>query len=114
MQFVDQLLQLLRQGIAAIFGFIEAIWIWAADQISAVPWSDFGQLQLWQQVVLVLAAGAVVYLLYRAIRELLDAGKKVLDAFVTLLSVLVNTLIPAILAGVIAAGAAWVVNNVIF
>jgi hypothetical protein len=114
MQFIDQLLQLLRQGLAAIFRFIDTIWQWAIDQVSAVPWSEFGQLQLWQQVLLVLTAGAVVYLLYRAIRELLDAGKKLLDAFVTLLSVLVNTLIPAILAGLIAAGGAWVVNNVAF
>lgn len=112
MQFVDQLLDLLRQGLAAIFSFIDAIWRWAAAQISGVPWSEFGLLMLWQQVLLVITAAAVIYLLYRAIRELLDAGKKVLDAFVTLLSVLVNTLVPAILAGLIAAGGAWVVNNI--
>ena len=114
MQFVDQLLQLLRQGLSAIFGFIDAIWSWALDQVGAVPWTQFGQLLLWQQVLLVLTGGAVIYLLYRAIRELLDAGKKLLDAFVTLLSVLVNTLVPAILAGLVAAGGAWVVNNVAF
>lgn len=114
MQFVDQLLQLLRQGLAAIFRFIDAIWTWALQQINAVPWTEFGQLFLWQQVLLVLTGGAVIYLLYRAIRELLDAGKKLLDAFVTLLSVMVNTLVPAILAGLVAAGGAWVVNNIAF
>ncbi len=114
MQFVDQLLQLLRQGLAAIFSFIDAIWRWAAGQIGAVPWTEFGQLLLWQQILLVLTGAVVVYLLYRAIRELLDAGKKLLDAFVTLLSVLVNTLVPAILAGLAAAGGAWVVNNISF
>lgn len=114
MQFVDQLLQLLRQGLAAIFAFINTIWDWAIAQIDAVPWMEFGQLLLWQQILLVLTGGAVVYLLYRAIRELLDAGKKLLDAFVTLLSVLINTLVPAILAGLIAAGGAWIVTNISF
>jgi hypothetical protein len=114
MPFVDQLLQLLRQGLAAIFGFIDSIWGWASTQIQAVPWTEFGQLLLWQQVLLVITGAAVVYLLYRAIRELLDAGKKLLDAFVTLLSVLVNTLVPAALAGLVAAGGAWIVNNVAF
>ncbi|MBX2805885.1 MAG: hypothetical protein KTR19_07930 [Hyphomicrobiales bacterium] len=112
MQFVDQLLQLLRQGLAAIFRFIDTVWTWVADQVNAVPWLQFGELLLWQQVLLVITGIAVVYLVYRSIKELLDAAKKLFDAFVTLLSVLVSTLIPAILAGLIAAGGAWIVNNV--
>jgi hypothetical protein len=114
MQFIDQLLQFLRQGLAAIFRFIELIWRWSVEQILSVPWDALGNLPLWKQLLLVLTAGAVIYLLYRAIRELLEAGEKALSAFATLLSVLIKTLPPALLAGLAAAAGAWVVNNVSF
>jgi hypothetical protein len=51
---------------------------------------------------------------YKAIRELLEAGQKALAAVATLLSVLIKTLPPAILAGLAAAAGAWAVNNVNF
>ncbi len=114
MQFLDQLLQFLRQGLSAVFRFIEVIWRWSVDQILSVPWGALGDLPLWKQLLLILTAGAVVYLLYKAIRELLEAGEKALSAFATLLSVLIKTLPPAILAGLAAAAGAWVVNNITF
>lgn len=112
MQLVDQLLQLLRQGLAVIIRYIDQIWSWAILQVESVPWTEFGQLLLWQQVLLVLTGGAVIYLFYTAIKELLDAGKRLFDAIATLFSVLISTLVPAILAGLVAAGGAWVVNNI--
>lgn len=114
MQFVDQLLQFLRQGLSAIFRFIEMIWRWSAEQILSVPWGALGDLPLWKQLLLVVTAGVVIYLLYKAIRELLEAGQKALAAVATLLSVLIKTLPPAILAGLAAAAGAWAVNNVNF
>jgi hypothetical protein len=114
MQFVDQLLQFLRQGLAAIFNFIETIWRWSARQILDVPWNALGELPLWKQLLLVVTAAAVIYLLYKAIRELLEAGEKALSAFATLLSVLIKTLPPALLAGLAAAAGAWAVNNINF
>jgi len=114
MEIIDQLLNFLRDGLAAIFSFIELIWRWAADQIFSVPWGGLGDLPIWKQLLLVVIAAAVIYFLYRAIRELLDAGEKALAAFATLLTVLVKTLPPAILAGLAAAGGAWVINNISF
>lgn len=114
MQFVDQLLQFLRQGLSAIFRFIEIIWRWSIEQILSVPWEALGDLPLWKILLLVLTAGVVIYFLYRSIRELLDAGEKALMAFATLLTVLIKTLPPALLAGLAAAGGAWVVNNINF
>ncbi len=114
MQFIDQLLNFLRQGLAAIFQFIETIWRWTVNQILSVPWDTLGELDLWKQLLLVIVAGVVIYLLYRAARELLDAGEKVLSAFAALLTVFVRTLPPILLAGLAAAGGAWVVNNVSF
>lgn len=112
MQFLNQLLQLLQQGVNAIFQFVRQIWGWAAEQILAVPWENLGNLPLWKIILLVLVAGAIVYLLYKSVRELIEAGQKVLAAFATLLGVLVQTLLPVLLAGITAAAGAWVVNNV--
>lgn len=114
MQFVDQLLDFLRQGITAIFRFIETIWRWSVEQILQVPWGALGDLTLWKQLLLVIIAGGVIYLLYRAAMELLEAGEKALAAFATLLTVFVRTLPPILLAGVVAAVGAWIVNNVAF
>ena len=111
MQFVNQLLQLLQQGIATIFRFITMIWQWTITQISAVQWTRLEHPSLLKAILFVLVAAAVVYLLYRAGKELLDAGQKLLNAFVTLLTVFVKTLPYILLAGIAAAAAAWIVNN---
>lgn len=114
MQFIDQLLAFLRQGLAAIFRFVELIWRWSVDQILSVPWRALGEIALWKQLLLIVTAGVVIYFLYKAIKELLEAGEKALAAFATLLSVFIKTLPPILLAGLAAAAGAWVVNNVNF
>jgi hypothetical protein len=114
MQFIDQLLNFLRTGLSAIFRFVETIWRWSVQQIFGVPWNSLGDLPLWKQLLLVVVAGVVLYFLYKAIKELLDAGEKALAAFATLLTVFVKTLPPILLAGIAAAAGAWVVNNVTF
>jgi phage-related protein len=111
MQFFNQLLQFLQQGIAAIFRFVQMIWQWAVSQISSlmqVSWQDWA---LWKQVLLVLVIGGVVWALYKAARELWDAGERILTAFAALLGVLVKTLPSVALAGLIALGGVWVLNN---
>ena len=110
-QVFDQLLKLLQQGIAAIFHFVQLIWTWSVDQISklmSVPWQEW---PLWKQVLLVLIIAGVLWALYRAGRELLEAGAAVLAAFAGLLGVLVQTLPHVFLAGVIALGGVWLVNH---
>jgi phage-related protein len=114
MQLIDQLLNFIRQGLSAVFRFIELVWRWSVEQILSVPWGALGDLPLWKQLLLVIVAAAVIYLLYRAIRELLDAGEKALVAIATLLTVMIKTLPPAILAGLAAAAGAYVINNVNF
>ncbi len=75
MQFLNQLLQLLQQGLATIFRFIGMIWQWTITQISAVPWDRLDQLSLLKAILLIVIGIGVVYLLYRAGRELLEAGR---------------------------------------
>jgi hypothetical protein len=112
MQFLNQLLQLLQQGLAAIFRFIGLIWQWTITQISAVPWNRLNDLPTLKVVLLIIIGVVVIYLLYRAAMELLEAGEKLLAAFVTLLTVFVRTLPYILIAGVAAAGGAWVINHV--
>jgi len=110
-QVFDQLLKFLQQGIAAIFRFTELIWTWSVDQISrlmSVPWWEW---PLWKQLLLVLIVAGVIWSLYRAGRELLEAGAAILAAFAGLLAVLVQTLPHVFLAGVIALGGVWLVNH---
>jgi len=110
-QVFDQLLKFLQEGIAAIFHFTQLIWTWSVDQISklmAVPWQDW---PIWKQVLLVLILGGVIWALYRAGRELLDAGAAILAAFARLLGALVQTLPHVFIAGVIALGGVWLVNH---
>ena len=110
-QMFDQLLKFLQQGISAIFRFVELIWTWSVGQISklvAVPWPEW---PLWKQVLLVLILAGVLWALYRAGWELLEAGAAILAAFAGLLGVLVQTLPQVFLAGVIALGGVWLVNH---
>jgi hypothetical protein len=110
-QVFDQLLKFLQEGIAAIFHFVQLIWTWSVDQISklmSVPWQDW---PLWKQVLLVLIVAGGIWALFRAGRELLEAGAAILAAFAGLLAVLVQTLPHVFLAGVIALGGVWLVNH---
>jgi hypothetical protein len=110
-QMFNQLLQFLQQGIAAIFRFVQLIWSWSVDQISRllqVPWQDW---PLWKQLLLVIVIGAVAYALFQAAKELWAAGERILSAFATLLGVLVRTLPRVLVAGIVALGGVWVLNN---
>jgi hypothetical protein len=112
MQFFNQLLQFLQQGIAAIFKFVQLIWTWSVGQIGGlthVPWQSW---PLWKQFLLAVVVGGVVWALYRAAKELWEAGERILAAFAALLGVLVRTLPSVITAGLIALGGVWVLNNV--
>ena len=113
-QVFNQLLDFLRQGIAAIFKFVQLIWSWSVDQITHVvnaPWQNW---PLWKQILLALVAAGVVYALYRAAMELWEAGERILAAFAGLLAALVRTLPSILAAGVIALGGLWVINALHF
>jgi hypothetical protein len=111
-QIFDQFLQFLQQGIAAIFRFVQIIWTWSADQIGKivkVPWDSW---PLWKQILLVIVIGAVAYLLFIAARQLWAAGIRVLTAFGSLLFAFIVTLPTILIAGVVALGGLWAINNI--
>jgi hypothetical protein len=113
-QFFDQLLHLLQQGIAAIFRFVQIIWTWSIDQITRVfqaPWDSW---LLWKQILLVLVLVAVTFVVFKAGIKLWQAGVSVLRAVASLLVALVMTLPEILVAGAIALGGLWAINNLSF
>lgn len=113
-QFFNQFVQFVQQGIAAIFRFVQLIWTWSVGQISTlvqVPWQSW---PLWKLILLALIIGGVAWALYKAAKELWEAGERILGAFATLLGVLVRTLPRVLIAGLIALGGVWLLNNLDF
>ncbi len=110
-QIFTQLLQFLQEGISAIFRFVRLIWTWSIDQITNIMQVPWGEWPLWKQILLVLVAAAVIWTLYKAAQDLWEAGEKILSAFATLLAVLVRTLPRVLVAGLIALGGVWLINN---
>jgi hypothetical protein len=111
MQIINQLVQFLQQGIAAIFKLIQLVWTWSIGQISQVTQAPWQSWPLWKQVLLVLVLAAVVFALFKVAKELWEAGERVLAAFATLLAVFVKTLPQVVVAGLIALGGLWLINN---
>jgi len=72
------------------------------------PWENW---PLWKQILLVILVAAVAYALFIAAKELWEAAVRVLSAFAAFLAALVVTLPTILIAGVIAVGGLWVINN---
>ncbi len=111
-QFINQLVQFLQQGIAAIFRFVQLVWTWSFGQMVQIFQSDWQSLPAWKLVVLAMVVIAIVYVLYKAVLQLWAAAEKVLLAFVALLSVIITILPFVLIAGLMAAGGGWVIQNV--
>lgn len=109
---LDDLLGFLEDGIVALFHFVRVLLEWSLEQILSVPWRHLGYLPAWKIVVISVIGVLVVMILWRVLREFYEAGEKAAVAFVVLLSVFLRTLPAMLLAGVVAAAGAWVINNV--
>ena len=110
-QIFNQLLQFVQQGVAAIFKFIQLVWSWSVDQVSILMSVSWQSWPLWKQLLLVVIALAVAYALFSVAMQLFEAGSRILTAFATLLIAFVNTLPSVLVAGIIALGGVWLLNN---
>ena len=111
-QIINQIIQFLQQGVAAIFKFLQLVWTWSFGQIVTIFQSDWQALPVWKIVLLVVVLGAVVYLLYKAAVQLWEAAVSVFKAFVGLLSAFVLVLPYVLIAGLIAFAGAWLIRTV--
>lgn len=110
-QIFKQIVQFVQEGISAIFRFVQLVWTWSIGQIERVieaPWQSW---PLWKQLLLVLVAAAVIWALYKAAKELWESAERTLGAFAGMLGVLVKTLPRVLVAGLIALGGVWLINN---
>jgi hypothetical protein len=107
----DQWLQFLADGLAWMVGFIQAVWAWTNDQIvrlTQAPWESW---PLWKQILFIIVAGAVIYTLFIAARQLWWATLNVVTAVASFVGTLIVTLPTILLAGAIALAGLWIINN---
>ena len=110
-RFFDLLVQFVQQGIVAIFRFVQFVWIWSIGQITTLlqaPWQEWTYPKRAALVFIIVAVGYVLYWVYK---DLWTAGQTIIGAFGTLLSVLIRTLPRILIAGLIALGGVWLLNN---
>jgi hypothetical protein len=110
-RFFDLLLQFVQQGIAAIFRFVQFIWLWSMGQITTLlqaPWQEWSYPKRAALVLIIVVVGYVLYWVYK---DLWAAGQTIVGAFGTLLTVLIRTLPRILIAGLIALGGVWLLNN---
>lgn len=113
-QIINQVIQFLQQGIAAVFKFLQLVWTWSFGQIVAVFQSDWQALPIWKIVVLIIVLAAIAYVLYRAALVLWAAIEALFKAFVALLLAFVSVLPQIVIAGLIAFAGGWIIHNVNF
>jgi hypothetical protein len=113
-QIIDQIVNLLQQGIAAIFKFVDLVWRWSFGQMFDIFQSNWQALPIWKIAILVAAVIAIIYVLYRGFFQLWKAAEQIFKAFVDLLMVIVSLLPYVLIAGIIAAGASYVIQHVNF
>jgi hypothetical protein len=110
----DQLVQVVQQGVGAVFRFVQLVWGWSIDQVSTLLHSPWEEWSLAKRAALGLVFGILVYVLYTTAKDLWAAGQTILGAFGTLLNVVIRTLPKVLLAGLIALASAWLLNNLDF
>ncbi len=111
-QIINQVVQFLQQGVAAIFRFLQLVWTWSFGQIIAVFQSNWQALPVWKIIVLVVVLAAVAYLLYKAAVQIWEAAVAVFRAFVTLLSAFVLVLPYILIAGLVSFAGGWLIHTV--
>jgi Na+/H+-dicarboxylate symporter len=109
---VGQFLGLLHQGILALLNLLKFVWAWSFGEIVKIfnsPWQNW---IWWKQAILLAVVLGIVWALYKAARELWDAGEKLLTAFIGVLRVLIAVLPYVVIAGLIAFGGAQVLTRI--
>jgi hypothetical protein len=109
MEFLNQVLGYLQKGLDAVIGVVKQAWSFCIDQIQHLLSNH--PTSIGEILLLVVAGGVIIYLLYAAVKHVLDASHKVLVAIGTLLGVVIQTVLPVVIAGLVAGGAAYVVNT---
>src|SRR5262245_27609126 len=113
-QFFDVFVEFVREAIGAIFRFVAAVWMWAAEQLTrllSMPWHDW---PIWRVILLAVMIYGLGWYLWKSLKELWDASKKTLAALGTMMGVLIKTLPQIVLAGLLALAGVWLLTALDF
>ena len=111
---LGEVIEFITWGLGWILHFLFLIFEFAVKQISTLVDSlpnNLDQLDTIQKVLLAVIAAVIIYLIYYFLRDVVVAIKEVLVAIVSLLTAIVQNLPQVLVAGVLAAGASWLFNN---
>ena len=104
---LDNIVTLLQQGIAVVADFIRLIWSWSFGQMLTIFESDWHALPFGKQIVFGLSALVIALILFRALTH-------IWGAIVGLLSAILTVLPHIAIAGLVAFGGSWIIQNVAF
>ena len=111
-KIVKDVVDLLKQGINAVFDFLALVWSWSFGQVVEVFQSDPQSLPIWKLIVLVIVVGAIAYVFYKAGSELWAATLAVFHSFIALFGAFVSVVPYVIVAGLVAFAGGYVIKNV--
>lgn len=114
MDFINDLLGFLEATFLGIFHFIGMLIFWSVAQIAAVPWGALSYLPVWKIMLISTITALLLLYMYRMMWAFWEAGEKALAAIILLTTVFIRSLPLIVIAGLVAAASAWVVNNVNF
>jgi len=109
---LNQLLQFIQNGVAAVFRFIAQIWAWAIGEIIRVLNVPFTSLSVWKWVVIVATIAGAGWFFYKAGKHLWDTFYKLLVAFADAVRALVVSLPNAVIGGLIILAGLWVMGKI--
>lgn len=109
---VAQIVDLIKQGIDALVDFLALVWNWSFGEIYTIFQSDWQALPVWKMIVLGVVVVAIAFAIYKAARELWDAGVSLVKALVAMVFAFVTVLPYVVVAGVLAFGGGYVIKNV--
>lgn len=114
MDFLNDLLGFVEAAVAGFFHFIATLIYWSFAQIAAMPWGALGYLPAWKVMLISTISGLLLIFIYRMMWAFWEAGEKALTALILLTTVFIRSLPIIVIAGLVAAASAWIINNVNF
>ena len=114
MDFLNDFLGFVEATFLAIWHFIAALIYWSVSQIAAIPWGELSYLPAWKIMLLSMIMAVWLTFVYRMIWAFWEAGEKAIIAVILLTTVFIRSLPIILIAGLVGAAVAWIINNVNF
>jgi hypothetical protein len=111
-QTVDELFQLILQGVAWLLRTVEALWVWSWAQIATVLNMQWDTLPAWKLAVGIAALGALAVIMLLVLKQGLVALGQIAASLWTMSVTAFTFLAFLVVAGAMSRGFQWVVASV--